>query len=141
MVVQRLRAGVAWLRQELEPERRRTTLARLKKRWYDALVVLGMPPEELDAAPSSPTAAAGAEATPTSGGVARLRAAAFAARRRGEGMLATRRQRPLVRSRPRQSSGPTQTRPIRTFGSRASAMGAAFGRRALGGDPKSSSSA
>ena len=95
-VVETSRSGLARLRRELEPERRRTLRARLKKGWYDALVVMGMPPEGLDANPTPPGAPTSA-GEPSEQGAAQLRAG-FAALRRRADPLPTR-PRPLLKSR------------------------------------------
>jgi hypothetical protein len=109
------RAVVAWLRRELEPERRRTTLARMKTGWYKALVLMGMPPNGHDVAPGLLSARLSAETSQQPGGLPpRI---ALEARRVGIGALATRRQIALARSRPPRSEEPTQSaRPIRLTG-------------------------
>ncbi|MGI8796073.1 MAG: hypothetical protein ACR2IR_05760, partial [Acidimicrobiia bacterium] len=97
------------LRRELEPERRRTLRARLKKGWYDALVVMGMPPEGLGANPTPPGAPTSA-GEPSEQGAAQLRAG-FAALRRRADTLPTRRPRPLLKARPPgRSPGPPPRR-------------------------------
>jgi hypothetical protein len=141
--VQAARAGVAWLQQaaragvarlqrELERERRRATLARLKKAWDDTLVLMGMPPKRLDTGSSVLGPPATPEASPQASGGVAPPWAALAAWRGGEGALATRRRRPLVRSRPPRSPGPAYTRRVRTWASRA--VGSVPGRKPFGGD-------
>jgi hypothetical protein len=134
LVGQAARAGVARVRRELEPERRRATRARLKENWYAALVVMGMPPKELEAAATPPsTSATGDEGSPqAASGIAQLRAA-LAARYRG-GTRPARRPRAPFQSRPAgRSPGGRPWRRTRTSGSRASAVGSLLERRPLGG--------
>jgi hypothetical protein len=117
-VAETLRAVVALVRREFEPEQRRVTHARLKERWYAALVVMGMPPKALEEAipPSAP--ASGHEETElTSTRIAALRAV-FAARSRGTGPGSLGKVRPaprprFARARPHQERSRTGTSPAR----------------------------
>jgi hypothetical protein len=92
----KLRASRAWLRQQFDADQRRATMTRAKERWYDALVVLGMPPAAREVAGTGATS-----------GVTRLRTA-FAAGRRRTTTLLPRRVR-TERSRPPRSTGPSGT--------------------------------
>jgi hypothetical protein len=135
------RAGVARVRRELQPERRQETRARLKQNWYAALVVMGMPPKELEAAStasSTPAPSTPATTTPASGdggsqhaagGIAQLLAARY---RRA--VRVGRRPRALLRSRPAGRSPGGRPRRTRASGSRAAGVVSAWGRRPLG-DP------
>jgi hypothetical protein len=134
------RAGVTRIRRELEPERRRATRARLKENWYAALVVMGMPPKELEAASAPPSASESGDedAQQAGSGIAQLGAALAARYHRavppGRGVTLARRSRALLKSRPAgRSPGGRPGRRTRASGSRTAGVVSVSGRRPLGG--------
>jgi hypothetical protein len=95
------RGGGAWLRGQLEAERRQATMAQAKERWNAALVVMGMPPDQPDAGRPAPEPPANAPAPAPMSGVTTGRAlTGVDAPRSAIGTLPPRGRRPTVQSRP-----------------------------------------